>query len=503
MPPDMLKQFLNARRVATPIVAIQTPDPRSTIDAIIDALPDTTPIFRWDCAAGLLACTPVGNPFLTQIHPTPKMAKSPGDVLNEPALKVPKQGVLFLLNAHRFLDSPGVMQALWNLRDAYKADGRTVVLLCADVKLPQELTHDVLVLREALPNEDTLSRIVCRLHEEGGLAEPTPDVLARAVAATSGLTAFAAEQAAAMSLRRNGLAMDALWERKREMVENTPGLSIWRGTDTFAEIAGYDNVKTFLRRVIEGRTPPRVVVFIDEIEKALGGSGGNNRMGDSSGVSQSLLATLLTWMQDQKATGNIFIGPPGTGKSAVAKAVGMEAGVPTICFDLTGMKGSLVGQSEQRLRDALSVVDAISGGHALVVATCNGISQLPPELRRRFKLGTFFFDLPDADERASLWQLYGTVYEIPADDPIPPDADWTGAEIAACCELAHLFNCSLQEAAAYIVPVAISAKDQIETLRYEASHRFVSASYPGPYDKDRYALPVAAGRALQLGEDDE
>ena len=393
------------------------------------------------------------------------------------------------------------MQALWNLRDAYKANGRTIVLLCADVKLPAELTHDIQVLREALPDEALLREIVGRVYADGGLEPPSPDILTRAVAATSGLTAFAAEQAAALNLRKGGLLLDSLWETKREMVENTPGLSIWRGDETFADIAGYDNVKTFLRRVITGRTPPRVVVFIDEIEKALGGSGGGgNRMADSSGVSQSLLGTLLTWMQDQKATGNIFIGPPGTGKSAVGKAVGMEAGVPTICFDLTGMKGSLVGQSEQRLRDALKVVDAISGGHALVVATCNGISQLPPELRRRFKLGTFFFDLPDSEERAAVWQLYRCRYEIAEDDPIPNDTDWTGAEIASCCELSYLLHCTLQEAAAYIVPVAISAKDQIDSLRSEASHRFVSASFPGPYDKDRLAAPAPVGRALHLEE---
>jgi len=53
------------------------------------------------------------------------------------------------------------------------------------------------------------------------------------------------------------------------------------------------------------------------------------------------------------------------------------------------MKGSLVGESERRLRAALSVVDAVSQGQALFIATCNSIGALPPELRRRFTLGTF------------------------------------------------------------------------------------------------------------------
>jgi hypothetical protein len=52
-----------------------------------------------------------------------------------------------------------------------------------------------------------------------------------------------------------------------------------------------------------------------EIEKALAGSGGS----DTSGVSQGMLGALLTFMQDEGATGCIFIGPPGAAKSAPSK----------------------------------------------------------------------------------------------------------------------------------------------------------------------------------------
>ncbi|MGB7590439.1 MAG: hypothetical protein WBO19_04275, partial [Terriglobia bacterium] len=44
-------------------------------------------------------------------------------------------------------------------------------------------------------------------------------------------------------------------------------------------------------------------------------------------------------------------------------------------------------------------IDAVSQGRMLFIATCNSIASLPPELRRRFTLGTFFFDLPTVDER--------------------------------------------------------------------------------------------------------
>ena len=33
-------------------------------------------------------------------------------------------------------------------------------------------------------------------------------------------------------------------------------------------------------------------------------------------------------------------------------------------------------------------------------------TSLPPELRRRFTLGTFFFDLPLREERKAIWDIY-------------------------------------------------------------------------------------------------
>jgi hypothetical protein len=34
------------------------------------------------------------------------------------------------------------------------------------------------------------------------------------------------------------------------------------------------------------------------------------------------------------------------------------------------------------------------------------LSRLPSELRRRFNTGTFFFDLPDGEARAAIWNRY-------------------------------------------------------------------------------------------------
>jgi SpoVK/Ycf46/Vps4 family AAA+-type ATPase len=46
-----------------------------------------------------------------------------------------------------------------------------------------------------------------------------------------------------------------------------------------------------------------------------------------------MTGTMLSWMQDREADGVVLIGPAGTAKSAVAKAAGTAAGIPTIAFD--------------------------------------------------------------------------------------------------------------------------------------------------------------------------
>jgi SpoVK/Ycf46/Vps4 family AAA+-type ATPase len=106
-----------------------------------------------------------------------------------------------------------------------------------------------------------------------------------------------------------------------------------------------------------------------------------------------------------------------------------------------------------------------------------------------------FFDLPDSEERRTIWDIYLKKYGVSLEGmedeslALPPNEGWTGAEIKQCCELAYRLDCSLVEASAYIVPVSKSAADQIENLRSQAQGRFVSASYPGVFNKNHVNSP--------------
>ncbi len=159
------------------------------------------------------------------------------------------------------------------------------------------------------------------------------------------------------------------------------------------------------------------------------------------------------------------------------------------------MQNSLIGASGERLRAALSVIDAISQGRSLWIATCNAITTLPPELRRRFTLGTYFFDLPTAEERSQIWSIYQSKFGVSGD--VPVDDGWTGAEIKECCRKAYRLHMSLIEAAQYTVPVARSAAEQIKALRQSASGKFLSASTPGIYTWEENAVSGLGGRRLR------
>ena len=468
--------FKAARRAGTPLVAIRTADPASAIAQITASISSAgeTPLASWDILNGLTGANEIGKAAVVKLVGENSASLGPADALSA-MQKIARDTVVFLLNPQRVWEQIDVLQGIWNLRDVFKAGGQMLILITTPgATLPSELQSDVMIIDEPLPSVDALEQLVRETFESANLGVPEGEIVSKAVDALVGLAAFPAEQVLAMSLSKSGLDIERLWERKRQAVEQTPGLAVWRGGESFDDIGGCHNIKCFLQAVLQGEEAPRVIVFVDEIEKAFAGTGT-----DTSGVKTELTGTMLSWMQDRGADGVIFIGPPGAAKSAVAKAAGCTAGIPTVAFDLSAMQSSLVGGSGERLRSALQVVDAISQGRSLWIATCNSITSLPPELRRRFTLGTFFFDLPSVEERETIWKIYRERWGISSERP--DDDGWTGAEIKECCRKAWRLKLTLQESAGYIVPVSRSATDQIESLRRQASGRFLSASRPGVF----------------------
>jgi hypothetical protein len=480
---NLIEQFKAARRAAVPIIAIETVDQQNTIRTIgVET-------------NGIRGLTPLNEPAEAVINSIsgeqdPSMFTNPSEMLSK-AILIPSKAVLFMSNAHRFLNRAGqgsefVAQGVGNVREVFKANGATLILLGPGFTFPDELRQDIMVLTEPLPVLDEIMAIIKSIFEDASL--PLPKEIDKIADTLIGLSGFAAEQTLATCLSKEGLNREALWERKCKAIEQTPGLSIWRGKEMFSDIGGCENAKNFLRSILKGKQSPRCIVFIDEIEKGLAGI-----QGDSSGTSQDQFGYFLTWMQDKGIEGVVAVGPAGAAKSALAKAVGNEGGIPTIVFDFGGMKDKFVGESGRKTRQALQIIDAISQGRVLCIATCNSIAILPPELRRRFALGTWFFDLPTDSERRLIWDIYLKKYAVKG--PLPNDENWTGAEIRKCAEIAWRLEISLKEASAYIVPVAVSGKDKLEELRRTSSGKFINAGKPGIYQMEA-SIKQASGKRL-------
>lgn len=505
---EFVKQFLAARRVSTPLINIRTFDAISTKNSIFKALGESTveetALLLWDCIHGL---TPLNETDKTKdaVH---IIVADEGQGMTVPvtnALRMMERpeltdAVIFISNSHLQWeggDRAAFIQAVWNLRDMYKANGNILLLMSSPgTTLPSELANDVLVLDEPLPTPAELAKTVRDTFTFGKVEDDvTDEIVAKATDALIGLPAFSAEQATAMSLettvtetgkgkdkvsvRKGNLNIGDLWGRKIQIINQTPGLSIWQGKETLDDIGGVESAKEFYKAVMEGNNPPKVIIFIDEIEKAFAGTGT-----DMSGTKTEMTGSMLSWMQDRKIRGLMSIGIPGVSKSALIKAVGGTYGIPVIIFDIAGMQDSLVGNSGRRLREAEKVVDAISGdqpGSVLAAATCNGIAALPPELRRRFSLAQFFFDAPNEAEKKVIWDIHRKKQGISTDESNPADKGWTGAEIESCCEKASMLNWTLAKAATFIVPVTESAKELIAKTRDEANGKYLSASLPGIY----------------------
>lgn len=480
----MIDQFRRARKASVPILAIETTDQPATTKQLTIAVQNgsTPPVYQWDIVQGI---TPRNQPALDNLDRL--LGDRDAMTLTNPTemlacvSTVKDRSIVIMLNAHLYFtgdNRASVVQGIANLREPYKQCGATLVMLAPTFSIPSEIAQDVMIISDPLPDMAQIRQIVIDTCNAAGMSEP-PDI-EKICDTLIGLSAFSAEQTLATCIFKDDKGIvdidrDSLWDKKCKAIEQTPGLSIYRGADDFKNLKDLDNLEEYLRSLV---TQYSAIVFVDEIEKAFAGNAG-----DTSGVSQDIHGVWLTWLQDNEETdGIILIGHPGTGKSAIAKAAGNAGRIPTIVVDPNGMKSKYIGESGQQTRQAFKVIDAVSSGRSLVIATCNSIEALSPELKRRFTLGTFFCDLPSENGRKAMWAHYGKVYGVKTEHSFD-DTGWTGAEIKQTCRLAKKLSASVDKASTYIVPVCRASGERIETLRNQASGKFISASVSGVYQK--------------------
>lgn len=530
---NMTERLKAIRRVAVPIVAVASPDPAATRKAIREAFDNAEsktpiPIVEWDAVNGLSGLNEFGTKVLASMlgndpdewpgltaNPNAalvKMADLPGEIREDGKL-TQRGAIVFMHNAQRYFEDRAgvqngpVLQGIWNLRDLYKANRRTLVLLGPAFKFPQEIAQDVISFDEPYPTAEELTVIVTGQATKNNitLAEKT---VTEAVDALYGLSAFTAEQVVAMALNATAksLATDELWERKIKVIEQTDGFVVDRGPEIFDDVKGLTNFTEFGLQLVKSPKAPTLYVRIDEIEKSFAGLGQDGGPGDNTGITQDRLGVFLKVMEDEGWTGFIALGHAGCGKSLVTKALANTATkvtgkrVLSIAMDLGAIGSGVATESEKAIRACMRLIKSLAaGGRVCFVATCNKLTVLPPALKRRFKLGTWMFDLPEKAELDSMVKQYMTKYNLKK-QTIPDLTDWTGADVRNVCETADILQCTMQQACNYVTFVAKSDPDEIVRLRNLADGKYTSASTPGVYRAPKKVFtgakqPIPTGRA--------
>ena len=404
--------------------------------------------------------------------------------------------VSLLLDAHPYLDDPVVVRALRDLRATLVAARRSVVLLGPVVRVPVELDKELTILELPLPTDDELRVVLRSVFEERGVDLPSAGLMEAAARAARGLTADEAARTFARLALEGGLESEdglvRIAAEKRRILKRSELLEIVEDSPGLDDVGGAQELKRWLLG--------RVDAFGDEAR--------------AFGLPQP--------------RGLLLVGVQGCGKSLTAKAIARTWRLPLARLDL----GQLFGQgqsAEDNLRRVLRMAEAMAplilwideidksfagvgggGGQSLnrvfgsfitwmqeksqpvfVVATANGVQDLPPDLLRKGRFDELFFvDLPSRQERESIFRIH---LRARGRDPQQFDpaalADraehFSGAEIEqavvsalydAFAERRELLQTDLLRAVSETTPLYATAEEPIKRLREWARTRTRQAS---------------------------
>lgn len=372
-----------------------------------------------------------------------------------------KRPLAILRDFHMVLESPTVIRKLRDVLRLLKATGGAVIIVGSVSKIPIELSREITVLPTGLPGPETLGLVldaVLEGVERNRAIIPGPVDREKILSAAAGLTTHEAENAFALSLvetsktlpgeakdtSKKGFVDPAIVTRvKVDSLKKSGILEYYPATESLDSIGGLETLKAWLRK--------RTKAFTKDATK------------------YGLPAP----------KGILLAGPPGTGKSLSAKCVSSGWGYPLLRLDVGKVFGSLVGQSEAAMREAIATAEAMApsilwldeiekafagaagGGQydsgvgsrvfgtfltwlsektssVFVIATANNVTSLPAELIRKGRFDEIFaVSLPDEEERKKIFEIHiakrGRKPEsFKLDAAVESTEGFSGAELESC-----------------------------------------------------------------------
>ena len=434
--------------------------------------------------------------------------------------KFADNSVAILHNYHAFIGENPDPVRVQLLMDAYnrwkgKGSNRTVIILSPIYKIAPELERFVQNLTYTLPDNEQITTIVDRFADvyKDTFTWESPEHRNRVIANASGMTEDEVESSLALSVVKSKainnvpkIDADFIMDEKAKILGKTGYLEYWPYPDNLDSVGGLGNLKAWLNERKKAVLSPKAKEFGLPNPKGL-----------------------------------FLLGPPGTGKSLSAKCLSREWGLPLIRFDLGKVFGSLVGQSEERMRMILAQIeslapatvwiDEIEKGMAgadssgdmdsgvtkrvfgqlltwmeerpkdkliYVIATANEALSLPPALLRRFD-ALFWIDLPTTSDRFEILRNQLSKNNQMSDDinkgleqVVALTTGFSGAEIERVVHSA-MFKAFSEDAerislehliisASKIVPLAQLRKEDIEASRAWARERCEFAQDEEPVD---------------------
>jgi ATP-dependent 26S proteasome regulatory subunit len=329
------------------------------------------------------------------------------------------------VNPHFFMENnPTVLQRFIEFSNYLVHTNINVVVVTPSIPLPAILADYVVSLDYDRPGHGELTARSASLLEgvDGPFRELDAQTVSRLAVAGSGMTVSEFETALSRSIvdvakeleENDAINVDNLVlgisRQKTEIVKKNDLLELMH-SESMRNVGGMENLKEWV--ALRSRCySPEATEFGIEPPKGL-----------------------------------VLVGVPGTGKSLAAKAVSSEFGIPLIRLDFSKVFNALVGSSEQRMRTALQMIEAMApcvcfadeidkglggigsgGGDAgtsmrvlgtfltwlqecrspvFTIVTANNVNGLPPELLRRGRFDAIFSTtLPNEFERREVLDIH-------------------------------------------------------------------------------------------------
>jgi ATP-dependent 26S proteasome regulatory subunit len=451
-------------------------------------------VFEWDCVASFTQRSPgkIRQPGDGQCMNVDQALGAIGAYKHQKAVFILRDVNLLTRRLENSPDYVVLVRRIKDLCRTLKQVGNTVVFLTSSPAMPAELEDCLTLVEASLPDQEERAAIInawiasncsglpCTLGEEG---------IHRLAAAAAGMTSQQIQSALAMSVvKHKGLTTDAVDDvlaEKVAAVKTSEILEYVHVNETLEDVGGLDGVKDYVQK--------RALAF--------------GRPAERYGL--------------PKPKGILILGPPGTGKSLLAKIIARVLQIPLLRLDLGKIHASLVGESEARMRRALAIAESqapaviwidevekafagVSGptgdsgvsqrvfGYFLtwtaertkpifLVATANDIRQLPPEFLRKGRSDEIFFvDLPTPSERKAILQVLLRKRGLPTKGLVTEGLitkldRYTGAEFeyviteamyeAFYDDQRAVTVKDLEAATARILPIADQMRAEIEVLR--------------------------------------